>query len=139
MFAFAAAPPTAAEMARFAQLLPLPDLVVYVRSSVATMDARTRRRADPPRQINAQYGDWWEAYIRAAVALFDALVQSAPLRDRCLIIENPDCTRPEYDALVEGLAQAILNRRPLPRRPGLAPPRSSAPWETYAQANPPAH
>jgi thymidylate kinase len=111
MFVFTRTALTPEEITQFANLLPLPDLIVYVRSPVDTLVERTLRRADPPRQMSSKHGTLREGYIRSAVALFEDLIQEASLWDRSLIVDTLDCTRPEYDNLVDGIAESILDRR----------------------------
>jgi thymidylate kinase len=120
MFVFTTAGPTPEEITQFAQRLPLPDLVVYVRSPVDALVERTRRRSDPPRQMRSEGGDIREGYIRSAVALFEVLVREENLRNRCLIVENPDCSQPEYNKRVDEIAAAILNHQLALQRPGHA-------------------
>lgn len=56
---------TPEEITRFTELLPLPDLIVYIRASVDTIMERTHRRADPPREVEINNPDRMEAYVRA--------------------------------------------------------------------------
>jgi len=117
MFAFTTTPPTREEMTTFAGLLPVPDLVVYVQSPVEALVKRTLQRPDPPRQISSKSRVSVEGCVRSAVALFEELVHSRNLRDRSLIVANPDRSSPEYDDLVEEIVGFILDRRMAAMRP----------------------
>jgi thymidylate kinase len=124
MFVFTMTRLTPEEITQFANRLPLPDLVVYVRSPIDALVERARRRSDPPRQMRSKRDAIREGYIRSAVALFEDLVREGNLRDRCLIVENPDCPQPEYDKRVDEIAAAIRNHQIALQRPG----RANAPF-----------
>ena len=111
MFAFNVAPPGPAEAARFADLLPLPDAVVYVRTPVESLVRRTQGRPDPPRQMLGETLASTEAHVRTAVAIFDRLAQAESLRGRIVIADNVDCTPQERRTLAEHVAESILSRR----------------------------
>src|ERR1051325_9140652 len=51
------------EITRFTDLLPLPDLVIYIRASVDTIIERTVRRSDPPREVDVRNLAMMEEYI----------------------------------------------------------------------------
>jgi thymidylate kinase len=110
MFAFNAAPPGPAEVARFAGLLPLPDVFVYVRTPVESLVRRTQDRPDPPRQMLDEPAASTEAHVRAAIAIFDRLAQAESLRGRTVIADNTDCPPQERRMLAEHVAESILSR-----------------------------
>jgi thymidylate kinase len=112
MFAYSLALPSLWDIGRFADLVPLPDLIVYVRSPVDALVKRTLGRSDPPREMRSKYAATTEIYVRSAVNVFDRLVQSDNLCNRVLIVENTDQMQPMYSDLVEQVAQYILNRGP---------------------------
>jgi thymidylate kinase len=96
---------------RFAELLPMPDLVVYVKSPVDALMDRTSKRSDPPREVRSQHATATERHLKGAVDVFDRLVHASNLCGRVLIVENTDLTQKEYSALAGELAASILNRR----------------------------
>jgi deoxyadenosine/deoxycytidine kinase len=113
MFIFTGASYTSEEVTRFTGLLPLPDLIVYVRASVDILMERTLRRVDPPREINTKDLAQTERYVKSAVALFDQLAEAENIRCRLLIVESRDFAEPEYGRVVDVITQSILNyRRP---------------------------
>jgi hypothetical protein len=79
-----------AELARFADLAPIPDVVVYVRAPVESLVERARSRPDPRRQHVGVGVAEIEADVRRTVELFDLLVQTVPLAGRVTIVESSD-------------------------------------------------
>ena len=101
---------TVEEIARFADLLPLPDLVVYIRASVDALVERTVRRADPPRNVNLNNLAQVQDYLKRAVAMFDQLTEAENIRDRLVIVESVDMTGPEFNRVVARVHEEILTR-----------------------------
>lgn len=101
---------TPEEVARFIDLLPLPDLVIYIRSSVETLISRTVQRADPPREVDLENPSQMDAYFKNAVALFDQLAQAENIRDRLLVVESLDISGPGFGQVIENVFQFILDR-----------------------------
>jgi len=114
MFVFTGASYTSDEIDKFTTLLPLPDLVVYVRASVDTLIKRTLQRADAPREIKKKNFAQTERYAKRAVALFDQLVEAENIRCRLLIAESLDFAGQGYSKVVEEITQSILNHNLLP-------------------------
>jgi thymidylate kinase len=109
MFVFTGTPCSPEEIARFATLLPLPDLIVYVRAPVDRLMKRTLQRSDAPREINKQDLAQTERYTKSAVTLFDQLAEAENIRCRLLIIENVDFGEQGYGKVVENVVESILN------------------------------
>jgi len=103
---------TPEEIARFTDLLPLPDLIIYIRASVDTIIERTVRRADPPREVNRKNLPQMEEYIKRTVAMFDQLTQAENIRTRLLAVESFDIVGPEFNQVVDSVCQSILERNP---------------------------
>ena len=101
---------TPEEITRFTDLLPLPDLIVYIRASVDILMERTLRRADPPREIEVKNLTRMEAYIKRTVTLFDQLTQAKNLQPRLLVIESLDIADPGFNQVIDSIHQAILDR-----------------------------
>jgi len=101
---------TPEEITRFTDLLPLPDLIVYIRASVDILMERTLRRADPPREIEVKNLTRMEAYIKRTVTLFDQLTQAKNLQPRLLVIESLDIVDPGFNQVIDSIHQAILDR-----------------------------
>ncbi|HET9496148.1 MAG TPA: hypothetical protein VFR15_18125, partial [Chloroflexia bacterium] len=96
----------------------LPDLVVYVRSSVDTLVKRTNGRADPPREMRSKDGASTESYVRNAISVFDRLAEVERLRSRMLVANNPDDPQ-TCGALAREVAAAILAHKSAPGAVGL--------------------
>ena len=101
---------TLAEIARFTDLLPLPDLVIYIRASVETLIERTVRRTDPAREVDLKNPAQLDAYFKNAVAMFDQLTEAENIRNRLLVVENLDIAGLGFEQVGESIQQAILAR-----------------------------
>jgi deoxyadenosine/deoxycytidine kinase len=109
MFIFTDAPYSQEEISKFIDLLPLPDLVVYIRASIDVLIQRTLRRADPPREMNIKDLAQTQRYIKSAVTVFDQLVKAENIRCRLLIVESMDFNEEGYSQVVENICQTILH------------------------------
>jgi len=101
---------TPEEITRFTDLLPLPDLVIYVRASVDTLIERTVRRADPPREVDVKNPALMEEYVKRAIAMFDQLTQAENIRCRLLVVESLDIAEPGFNQVIDSIYQSILDR-----------------------------
>jgi len=110
MFVPAGTTYTPEEITLFADLLPLPDLVVYIRASVNTIIERTVRRADPPREVDLRNWARMEAYITRTVTMFDQLTQAESIRPRLLVVESLDNAEPGFNQVIDSVYQSILDR-----------------------------
>lgn len=111
VFVYSSAAYTSDEIAKFIGLIPLPDIIVYVRAPVDTLVKRTLQRSDPPREMRSKDAAQIEAYVNRAVAMFDQLVQPDHIRNRILIVENPESTDPGCDSAVEHIIDFVLNHQ----------------------------
>lgn len=101
---------TPEEIARFIDLLPLPDLVIYIRASVETLIERTLQRPDPPREVDRKDPVQMNAYFKNAVIMFDQLIKADNIRDRLLVVESLDMAGPGFDQVVERAYRTILEK-----------------------------
>ena len=106
-----------AELARFADLVPMPKLVVYVRAPVASLVERARSRPDPRRQHVGVGAAGIEADVRRTVELFDLLVQTAPIASRVTIVETSDLDGEGRIRLASEVVDRLLPSLPGPERP----------------------
>jgi cytidylate kinase len=113
MFVFAGSSVTSSELATFAALLPLPDLIVYIKAPVDVLVRRTLQRQDPPKEMDTKDPALMEKHIRDAIAIFDQLMETERIRDRSLVVDNPDLTEEEHDRVVDNIVGTILNYEPL--------------------------
>jgi len=111
IFVFTNALYTPEEIARFASLIPLPDIIVYVRAPVDSLVKRSLQRTDRRREIESQNLAQIEKYVKRAVTMFDQLVAAEAIRSRLLIVENPDSSARGCDAAVATITEFIRHYR----------------------------
>ena len=109
MFVFTGSIVTSTEIAHFADLLPLPDLVVYIKAPVEVLVRRALQRPDPPREMGRKDPFMTEKYVKGATAVFDQLMESERIKSRLLVVDNPDLTTEEHEKLAAGVTKAILD------------------------------
>jgi thymidylate kinase len=102
---------TAQEIAIFTDLLPLPDLVIYIRAPLDTLIERTVRRADPPRAIDVKNLALMKQYIQRTVAMFDQVSQAENIRCRLLVVDSLDIAERGFNKVIDSICQSILDRR----------------------------
>ena len=111
MFVFTGSIVTSAEIAAFANLLPLPDLVVYIKAPVEVLVKRALQRPDPPREMGEKDPVMTEKYVRDATTVFDQLMEAERIKSRLLVVDNPDLTTEEHEKLAADVTAAILNHQ----------------------------
>ncbi len=121
MFVHASDRLTAIEIARFAEALPLPDTIVYVRAPIDAVVHRTLLRPDPPRELLSRSRSDLVRHAKAAAALFDQLVALLSGALPILVVDNPDMDERRQQVVVETIAGFIMSH-PLEvrRRPNTA-------------------
>ena len=112
MFVFVGSPITSFEIAAFAALLPLPDLIVYIKAPADVLVRRALQRPDPPREMNAKDPAITEKYVKGAMTIFDQLMETERIRSRLLLVNNPDLTEKEHDRVADNITESILNYVP---------------------------
>jgi thymidylate kinase len=95
------------DLERFAQLVPRPDRIVYVKAPVASLVQRATTRRDPRRQHIGRNREQVERTIRRTVDVFDLVAEAAPLRDRVLVVENEGGDSGHVRLLVDDIARAL--------------------------------
>lgn len=78
------------DVERFAELVPSPDRIVYVRAPIASLVRRATTRPHRRRQHAGRSRSEVERTIRRTVDVFDLVAETSPLRDRVLVVENDD-------------------------------------------------
>ena len=117
------------ELADFARLVPLPDVVVHVRAPVETLVERATSRPDPRRQHVGKDAAAVEADIRCTVELFDALVTMPRFRGRVTTIESSNLDQDGRSRLADELAERLricFLLGPQAARPEASPPLEGA-------------
>lgn len=100
------------EIGEFVGLIPLPDIIVYVRAPVDDLIERSLQRVDPPREIRSKDRVLIEEYIKRAVGMFEQLVKAEKIRDRVLIVENPNFSDEGHERMTDHIAESILSYQP---------------------------
>ena len=90
IFVFSTVEYSPEEIARFAELVPLPDLVVYIKAPVEQLVRRSLARRDPPREMRSREPDMVRRHIERAVEMFERLTQAPNIQERLLVVENCD-------------------------------------------------
>ena len=109
VFVFTSALYTPEEIAKFATLIPLPDVIVYVRAPVDSLIKRSLQRTDRRREIESINQAQIEKYVKRAVTMFEQLVKVEKIRSRVLIVENPESADRGCDATVDYITEFLLN------------------------------
>ena len=110
VFVYTNAHYTAEEIARFTSLVPLPDIIVYIKAPTETLVQRSLMRSDPPREIKSRNRELIVNHIHRAVAMFDQLVAADNIQCRLLTVENPDSNE-AYNKIVEDVVTFILRHQ----------------------------
>lgn len=121
LFVYSSADPTGAALARFAETVPLPDRVIYVRSPLPVLVDRAFSRPDRRRQLSGMTREAAEAPLRRALDVFDELVSLPRLSGRTTTVDNVSEDPRELDRLAAGLATSL--------RSGAGGPDGSRPRE----------
>jgi thymidylate kinase len=113
VFVYSDALYTPEEIATFCDLLPLPDLIIYIRAPLEDLIRRSLQREDPPREMRSKDRLLVEKFIRRAVAVFEMLVTTERIRERVLIVENPSSADGRRQEAVESIVSYLLNHQRL--------------------------
>lgn len=99
--------PSEPEVRRFAELVPLPDVIVYVQAAPEIALARTLARPDPPMAVEE---DKLRRFVTNAQRAFEILLQLPRIAPRVIRVASPE----EADAAIGYIAQkmALCNRDP---------------------------
>jgi hypothetical protein len=100
LFVYADSEFGAGDLARFAELVPLPDCVVHVKAPVQELAARTRLRPDPPRELRAGREGEVGGCLERACEVFDGVVAATAPKRPVLVVRN------ESDAAAEQMTAA---------------------------------
>lgn len=95
------------DLSEFAGMAPLPDRIVHVKAPLTTLVRRTFSRVDPPQELRGRDEETVTRLLGSAADMFAGLVQTAPLRDRVLEVENVGGTAGQQ-ALAARIADSIL-------------------------------
>jgi hypothetical protein len=114
------------DVARFARLVPLPDIAVYVREHEPVLVARTMARGH--NRIPGQSSAKVQVFIRRAVETFELLARQPRLADRLVVVSPGDDVKARADEgdhparhraleiVRAGVSLRVERQRPAPRR-----------------------
>lgn len=97
------------EIEEFTRLLPLPDLIIYIRVPVDTLIERSISRINPPREMNSRNRSENENYIKRAISIFDRIVENKKIQSRLLIVDNSNCPEKKCDTLLDNITNFIID------------------------------
>ena len=109
VFVYSGAHYTCEEIARFASLVPLPDIIIYIKVPMDILVQRSLQRTDPPREMRSRDRELIEKHINRAVKMFDQLIAAENIQARLLIVENPDSNHQGYNKAVDDIIEFILS------------------------------
>jgi thymidylate kinase len=104
-----------ADLERFAELVPLPDRIVYVTAPVEVLVERSMRRPDRRRELASADRAQVERWTTRAVEVFDRLVALPRLRDRTLVVDNGDDSPEARRAATDRVLAFLDGRLPAER------------------------
>ena len=102
---------TQEEIIEFASLIPLPDAVVYVKAPTDILIKRSMQRTDPPREMKTKDPALVEKYVTDAVAMFEQLIQTDEIRNRVLIVDNPERSDKQPDKAAQFVTEFVLKQQ----------------------------
>lgn len=118
LFVYSTANLDTALIEEFAQTVPLPDLVFYVRSPLPILAARAVSRPDRRRQLAGMTPTEVEQPLRRALHVFDELVSLPPLQDRTVVVDNSSQHQHDLLSLAAHLASTVRSCASPPRLHG---------------------
>lgn len=107
LFVYSDAPCSQTELEHFADLVPLPDRIVYVRAPVEALIDRALARSDPRRELAKSGRAELGRQIRRAVDVFDGLTSCATIRKRLVSIDNTTGSDADRNVRLRRLADEI--------------------------------
>ena len=117
LFVYTSQECSSTDLDRFARVVPLPDVVVYVTAPLAVQIRRSLGRSDPPREIRSRDPRLVELYVGRARALFEALVGIPNIGERVVRVDNVEDQAGSDGLDVERVVSTILEKAGRPVRP----------------------
>jgi len=96
--------PCEPDVRRFAEIVPLPDLIVYIYVAPEIAIARTLARPDPPRAIEVEK---LSRFVINAYTVFEILIRHPRIAPRVIRVANPE----ESDAAIDVIAREMARLR----------------------------
>ena len=108
MFAFNNTPISQEEVDEYVNLLPLPDLIIYIKASMDVLVERSLSRSRPPREMKSRIQTENKEYIKRAVTIFDQMVASSSIQARMLVVDNSSPSPDDIEQTVNQISKFIL-------------------------------
>jgi shikimate kinase len=86
------------DLAEFAEMVPLPDLIVHVKAPLESLTRRAASRVDRRRELSVDDRYTVQRRLYEAAELFDRLVAVPEIGNRVIAVENLDCLDAQRDA-----------------------------------------
>jgi broad-specificity NMP kinase len=96
-------------IAEFVRLVPLPDVVIYVRAPLDHLVRRTLARGDPPREMSSKNPELIERYLRRASTVFEQVIETREIRDKVLVVDNTANGSHNRTAVASRITRFILS------------------------------
>lgn len=109
VFVYSSAHYTREEIDLFASLVPLPDIIIYIKAPIGILVQRALLRADPPREIRSRNTVLVEKHINTAVEMFDQLAEAEHIQSRLLTVENSGLNH--QDLIINDIVEFITNHK----------------------------
>lgn len=109
MFAFNDTPLSQNEIEEYIDLLPLPDLIIYIKASLEVLVERSLNRPRPPREMAARNSTDNVEFIKHANSIFDQIIETSFIQARTLIVENSSPDPDEIEMTVDQISNFILS------------------------------
>jgi adenylate kinase family enzyme len=97
------------EIDTFARLIPLPELVVYIRVPVDMLVRRSLQRDDVRKELRSVNKRTVKKHISSAVKMFEQLIETKEIQDKVLIVTNMTSNAAKRNAVADGIARHVLN------------------------------
>lgn len=115
LFVYSRSPIIESELERFAELVPLPDRVVYVTAPVEYLVSRAMTRRNRRRELASLSPRESAYWLQRAVEVFGLLAEIPPIRERVLVVESakafPSGGARLVDTVVDFLNQQHLSNK----------------------------
>jgi thymidylate kinase len=105
LFVHAYEKPDVSAVCEFARLVPLPDLIIYVKSPRNALIARALARGH--NRINQEKNI--PRFIDNAIHVFEILVSQARIKDKLIIVENNENGLTGIEPIAENISEYIIN------------------------------
>lgn len=108
LFVYSSAFYATEEITKFATLIPLPDIIIYIRVPVDSLINRSLQRSDRPREMKSKNRGMIEQYVNRAVTVFELVVKTEAIQKRVLIVENPESAARGCTTAADTIIEFIL-------------------------------